>query len=158
MTPASLRSLSRGAAPGFLVVPATLRFGGLLVVDARVGRVRGRAIIDTGAERTLGNRALQRELLASREPGAARDATLVLGATPDVQDGEARLAPLIRVGEAILESVEVTFGDLHVFRVWDLEREPAMLLGMDLLGVAERLVIDYRRAELHIQPRPKRRR
>src|SRR5690349_6875172 len=37
---------------------AEMRFGGLPVVNARVGRTRVLAIIDTGAERSLGNRAL----------------------------------------------------------------------------------------------------
>ena len=48
---------------------------------------------------------------------------------------------------------QVTFGNLHVFRVWGLEHEPALLIGMDLLGTVERLVIDYRRREVQLKPR-----
>ena len=32
-----------------------------------------------------------------------------------------------------------------MFKLWGLDREPAMLIGMDMLGVLERLVISYRR-------------
>jgi len=39
-----------------------------------------------------------------------------------------------------------------VFRIWNLEREPAILIGMDLLGTVERLIIDYRRREVQIKP------
>ena len=59
----------------------------------------------------------------------------MFGATPEVGQGTSLIAPTIFLGEAELRDLEVTFGDLHVFRVWDLEHEPAMLIGMDLLGI-----------------------
>jgi hypothetical protein len=42
---------------------------------------------------------------------------------------------------------------LHVFDVWGLAGEPALLVGMDVLGVLEVIVIDYRRRELRFKPR-----
>jgi hypothetical protein len=39
-----------------------------------------------------------------------------------------------------------------VFRLWELENRPAMLIGMDVLGTLGTLVIDYRRKELQIRP------
>ena len=51
-----------------------------------------------------------------------------------------------------MRSLEVTFGDLNVFRIWGLENEPALLIGMDLLGTVRRLIIDYRRREILLQP------
>ena len=47
-----------------------------------------------------------------------------------------------------LTNLEVIFADFHVFKLWGLDQEPAMLIGMDMLGVLERLVIDYRRNEV----------
>jgi hypothetical protein len=44
--------------------------------------------------------------------------------------------------------MDVIFADFHVFKLWGLDQEPAMLIGMDMLGVLERLVIDYRRNEV----------
>jgi predicted aspartyl protease len=145
------RSRDQRAEPGFLVVPVYRRAGGLLIVDARIGRVRGRAIIDTGAERTLGNPELQRRL--AQHPGDDGEAgrpTQVYGATAAVTRGESRIAPAIRIGEASLDNLEITFADLHVFRYWKLDQVPALLIGMDLLGVVARLVVDYRRAEIHL--------
>ena len=52
------RSHAERAPDGYLVVPVTLKNGGLLRTTARIGRVRAVAIVDTGAERSLGNLAL----------------------------------------------------------------------------------------------------
>ena len=148
------RSSGRQRAPsGFLTIPITLEHDGLIVVPGRVGRVRVRAIIDTGAERTLGNVALRTALLEARREASAEMVTTVFGAMPDIGLGMSMIAPTIYLGEAELRDLEVTFGDLHVFRIWDLEDEPAILIGMDLLGSVERLVIDYRRRELQVKPR-----
>jgi predicted aspartyl protease len=149
-----VKSSGRQAArSGFLTIDVSLRHGGLIVVPGRVGKVRVKAIIDTGAERTLGNNALRQALLLVSRNGAEELATRVFGATPEVGQGTSLVAPTVFLGEAELRDLEVTFGDLHVFRVWDLEHEPALLIGMDLLGTVERLVIDYRRRELQIKPR-----
>ena len=52
------------------------------------------------------------------------------------------------IGDMNLTNLEVIFADFHVFKLWGLDKEPAMLIGMDMLGVLERLVIDYRRNEV----------
>ena len=148
------RSSGRQRAPsGFLTIPVSLKHNGLIVVPGKVGRVRVRAIIDTGAERTLGNNALREALLKARRAATAQMVTTVFGATPDIGQGMSMIAPTIYLGEAELRDLEVTFGDLHVFRIWKLEDEPAILIGMDLLGSVEHLVIDYRRRELQVKPR-----
>lgn len=144
------RSQGQRAEPGLLVVPFERRRGGLLVVEARIGRVRGRAILDTGAERTLGNLELKRRLASERGSGEPGRPTQVYGATETVQSGESLIAPQIRIGEAALDNLEITFADLHVFRYWKLDQVPAVMIGMDLLGVVARLIVDYRRAEVHI--------
>jgi len=40
---------------------------------------------------------------------------------------------------------------LHIFDHWQLRSEPAVLIGMDILGVLNTLIIDYRRNELHVR-------
>jgi hypothetical protein len=52
------------------------------------------------------------------------------------------------IGDMKLSNLEVIFADFHVFKLWKLDKEPALLIGMDMLGVLERLVIDYRRNEV----------
>ena len=149
---AIVRSQRSRPLPGHLVVPARQRFGGLLIVDARIGTIPVRAVVDTGAARSLGNRALQRRLRLRPRAGMPADETLVYGATDAMQSADFAEAPPITFGPAELSRVDVTFGDLHVFRVWNLESTPALLVGMDVLGTVSRLVIDYRRSELQVRP------
>jgi len=79
-----------------------------------------------------------------RDPVSA----VVHGATPDIADGDVQVIREATIGDMNLTNLEVIFADFHVFKLWGLDQEPAMLIGMDMLGVLERLVIDYRRNEV----------
>jgi hypothetical protein len=119
-----------------------------MILDVRVGRrIKAKAVIDTGAERSLGNLAL---LNAMNKGKKRRDpiSAIVHGATPDIADGEVQEIKEASIGDMKLTNLEVIFSDFHVFKLWGLDQEPAMLIGMDMLGVLERLVIDYRRNEV----------
>jgi predicted aspartyl protease len=135
---------------GYLRIPAKRVAGGLLVVDAKIGRVKVKAVIDTGAERSLGNRAL-REALYGVPVDDSPGRTQVLGATPEIALGHTSAAPPIVLGDATVNDVQVTFGDFHVFGVWGLRERPAVVIGMDVLGAVDSLVIDFRRAELYVR-------
>ena len=142
---------------GYLRIPARKVAGGLLMVDARIGGVSARAVIDTGAERTLGNAALRDALRARKHGGDARWAnTEVYGATVEVANGEASIAPPIKLGPAVIKGTEVVYGDFHIFKLWNLDSRPAALLGMDVLGTVEAIVLDYSRRELYLDVRPPR--
>ena len=140
------RSSGRRATSGYVTAKATLWQGGLLIVAGRVGSIPTRVIIDTGAERTIGNLPLRTAIQARSKPGDEFAAT-VFGATPDIESGTYFRAPTISVGPAKLVDLPVTFGDLYVFELWGLTEEPALVIGMDVLGRLERFVIDYRRQE-----------
>jgi hypothetical protein len=75
-------------------------------------------------------------------------AAVVHGATPDITDGEVQEIREATIGDLTLSNLEVIFADFHVFKLWGLDKAPALLIGMDMLGVLERLVIDYRRNEV----------
>ncbi len=141
---------STGRRPHYSMVTArALRNdNGLMIVDVRVGRrIKAKAVIDTGAERTLGNLALQTAINGKRRKHNIISA-MVHGATPDIADGGLQEIKSASIGDMTLSNLEVIFADFHVFKLWGLDREPAMLVGMDMLGVLERLVIDYRRNEV----------
>lgn len=146
------RSTGRRAAFGYLVVRAERRLGGLLLVDGRVGRVPVKAILDTGAERSLGNEPLRAALALSSNRPREAVMTTVVGATPHVAEGHSFVTPTITLGKAQLSNLVVTFGDLHVFGVWSLDEEPALLIGMDLLGRMQHIVIDYPLGEFQLKP------
>ena len=145
------RSTGRRAADGYLIVPARISSDGLLLVNGRIGGVHARIILDTGAERTIGNLALQRALEAGSRHGEVSAAT-VTGATPGAVGAVAFLAPAISIGDARMQNVPVTFADLHVFAVRGLLAAPALVIGMDVLGTVDRFVVDYRRREFQFRP------
>jgi predicted aspartyl protease len=132
---------------------ATLRFGGLVLVKARIGRERVQAIIDTGAERSLGNPALLQALGFEPKSDDPRDATMVLGATEHRVPGRIAQVPTLNLGEFEVTNLDVTFGDFEVFRLWGLDQHPAIVLGMDVIGQADGIAIDYRRGEIRVLPR-----
>jgi predicted aspartyl protease len=142
---------SSGRRPHYSMVTARAQRNdnGLMIVDVRVGRrIKAKAVIDTGAERTLGNLALQNALNKNRRRKREPVSAVVHGATPDIADGDVQQIKEATIGDMTLSNLEVIFADFHVFKLWELDQEPALLIGMDMLGVLERLVIDYRRNEV----------
>jgi predicted aspartyl protease len=143
---------SRGERPGlgFSRIPVKLARGRLLTMDVRIGSIRTRAIIDTGAQQTIGNLALRNALTRRARNSKIQD---VIGVTLDVAVGDSILAPPIYLGDVMIRGLYVTFSDMFIFEHWKLTREPTLLLGMDVLGLVDTLVIDYKLRELHIRPR-----
>ena len=143
-------SKNERSGPGFISVPFYSLRGPLVVVDAFVGQVRCKAIIDTGGQVTIANLALKDAL--SRVGAAPRSKIdSIIGATKDVQKGELMDTPAIGMGAITIHDPGVTFGDLYIFKQWRLTNEPAILIGMDTLGLLDTLIIDYRRHELQLR-------
>ncbi len=143
---------SRGERPGqgFETLPITMMRDHLLAIGVLVGRVRARAIIDTGAPDSLGNRALLDALKrqVKDEPG-----TEIIGVTLDVEHGNRLAVPVIRMGNVQVRRAVLTIGDVYIFKHWRMTSEPTIMLGMDVLGVLDQIVIDYKTRELHILTR-----
>jgi hypothetical protein len=152
------RSHNERAEAGFRTIPFQLVQGNLLQVDASVGGVRTRAIIDTGGQSTIANLALRQALERRSSPLTSRPDTIT-GVTTDVQEGDAAHTPPLLIsasdpgGGVEIRYHDVTFGDMHIFEHWHMTHEPAMLVGMDALGLLDMLIIDYRRHELQIRMR-----
>jgi predicted aspartyl protease len=145
-----VRSHGERARHDFTVVP--LRdVKGLLIADVRVGKVRAKAIVDTGAQGTIGNLALRQALMRHPPRDAKRED--IIGVTLDVQSGDDIRAPDINFGSLTVRGAHIVFGDMYLFQRWKLNDEPALTLGMDLLGSFDVLIIDYSRHELQIRPR-----
>ncbi len=146
-------SNSRGQRPStaFVRLPVKVRFKRLLLATGRVDGVKIHAVIDTGAQRTLGNNALRAELLRRRRLHSAPSKTAVIGMTDVVQEGDAIYTRRISLGDLVITDVDVIYGDIHVFKLWGLEEEPALLVGMDILGTLHTLIVDYRLKELQIR-------
>lgn len=141
------RSSGERAPPGFTTLRIKLLERHVPWVEAMVGGVRVKAVIDTGAQSTIGNLALRDALLAKRREVDPRDEG-VIGVTGDLQEGRSMAAPAIQLDRIMVRRARINFVDLHIFQRWQLRDEPAMLLGMDVIGVLDTVIIDYRRREL----------
>jgi hypothetical protein len=152
--------IARKTAPRDELHPSALIHGsrirdGLISIDARILRVRAIAIVDTGAERSLGNLALRDAVRKQLSESAGVLATAeVTGVTMDVVAGEAGAAPRITIGEGVkIDDVPITYGDFHIFKVWNLEKRPALILGMDVLGLVDAFSIDFSKGDMRIATR-----
>jgi hypothetical protein len=153
------RSRGEHADSGFKIIPFETMRGNLVVVEATVGGVRTKAIIDTGGQVTIANLSL-RQALERRRTQMLGQVTHIEGVTTDVQDADELKTPPLRMGGidetgSVIEIRyrDVSYGDMRIFEHWRLTDEPAMLVGMDALGLLDTLVIDYRRHELQIRMR-----
>lgn len=146
------RSRAEPAGEGYIAIPVKFMRGRIMVVEASMGGVPTLAVIDTGGQATLGNVAL-REALAERRRRMELAPDEVIGATLDVQTGDRTATPSLIMGGLRVTSNAMTFADFAIFEHWKLTGEPAMLIGMDVLGLLDALVIDYRRKELQVKVR-----
>ena len=144
------RSNGERAPPGFTTLRIKLLDQHVPWVEAMVGGVRVKAVIDTGAQSTIGNLALRDALLAKRREVDAREEG-VIGVTGDLQEGRSMAAPAIQLERIMVRRARINFVDLHIFQRWQLRDEPAMLLGMDVIGVLDTVILDYRRRELQVR-------
>jgi len=141
------RSKRERPGPGFETLPVRMMRDYLLVVDVVIGRVRTQAIIDTGAPDSLGNLALLEALKKQAEDDPGTD---IVGVTLDVERGSRVRMPTIHMQGVQVRGAVLTFSDVHIFQHWRMTREPAVMVGMDVLGVLDQIIIDYKSRELHL--------
>ncbi len=147
------RSRGQPAPLGFTTIPVKFASRQVPWVDAWIGPVKVKAVIDTGAQQTIGNLALRVALAAARRRAMELRNEGVIGVTGDVQEGQSAGVPTIRLGNVQVSNARVNFVDLHIFEHWRMLDEPAILIGMDVIGVLDTFILDYRRRELQLLPR-----
>ena len=144
------RSRNERTPADFVSIPLERSEEGLLMFHALVGNIRIQAIIDTGAQRTIGNLALRDALVHRHSQGYA---VQIFDVTAEAQAGETFPSPPIKLGSVEILEARITYGEMHIFGHWHLTKEPALLIGMDVLGLLDTFIIDYRRHELQFRMR-----
>lgn len=130
----------QGGNSGFeIVVRARRRSGQLIVTQATIDGVRTDVVIDTGAENSIGNRALQRAL-SRRGLQGETTLTSVTGQQVQAQIG---IGQKLSIGAMDISNVLLAFTDAPPFAALDLVKRPAMLLGMRELRLFDRVAIDF---------------
>lgn len=126
-----------------IVVTARNIAGRLILSDARIDGKRVDIIVDTGAQTSIGNLALKQMVMKRRQnvfPFFPTELTSVTGETvPAVRTAIRRIV----VGGVTMADLPVSFADSQAFRALNLEKRPALLLGMDTLRLFDRVEIDF---------------
>jgi predicted aspartyl protease len=146
VAPARRRGERVRRAPDEIIIQANSLFGQLVVTDARVAGERVRVILDTGSAVTMGNLALRRKL-ARRGKVVPISLISVTGGQLTADYGTVKS---IKIGDAEITDMPVAFADVPPFRVFGLEKKPAIMLGMDVLKLFTRVQIDFANRELRL--------
>ena len=107
-------------------------------------------VVDTGAEVSIGNLAMRRMIESAQRADAKRH-TDIESVTGQNTTGDWGLASRLKVGEMTINNLPVVYSDLNNFRIWKLDNQPAMLLGMDLLRTFDTVQIDFARREVRFR-------
>ena len=122
-----------------IVVTARRRSGQLIMTEAMLDGVRVNVVIDTGAETSIGNRALQRALSRRR----ALEQTTLYSVTGQNIVADMGFGRKLDIDKISFVNVEIAFADAPAFPALDLESKPALLLGMRDLRALDRVAIDF---------------
>jgi hypothetical protein len=144
------RSRDQATPRGFIRLPLKLTHGQLLSFEMKIGSVRTTAILDTGAQTTIGNHRLREALLRRMRDGNEQS---IIGVTLDIAMGRSIPVPPIDLGGVTVRNMHVTFGEMFIFDQWEMNDKPALLIGMDVIGTLDTLIIDYGRRQLYMRTR-----
>ncbi len=129
-----------GGNRGFeIVVTAKRRSGQLIMTDAVIDGVRTEVVIDTGAETSIGNLALQQALSRRRDQGN----TTLVSVTGQQIEAKLGTARHLVIGSMTINNLLIAYTDAPPFAALDLAKRPAILLGMRDLRAFDRVAIDF---------------
>jgi predicted aspartyl protease len=111
-------------------------------VDASLDGERIWVIVDTGAQVTVGNRALRARLEKHHRLGPTQPVEMlsVTGGRIVADEG---VAHIIHLGDAEIHDLPIAFAEVHPFKKLGLTDRPAILLGMDALKLFDRVSVDF---------------
>jgi len=139
-------SREEAATAGTVVVRGRSRFGQLILADAEVQGVKVFMVVDTGSDISVGNLALL-TLLTARSAALPSGQVTIVSATGRVSTAELHIIPQATLGNLSIRGMPLAFAQQHIFDYLRLVKEPAILLGMDVLRLCRRITVDIRRRQ-----------
>lgn len=133
-----------------IVVTGQVRHGYLILAEARIDDEPVTIVLDTGAELSIGNRALL-GLLGRRArlgPPVAAQQTSVTG---ELLIGQTQVVERLAIGDAELRQVAIMFADAETFRVIGRRNKPTLLLGMNAFRAFRQVAIDLGSRRLRLR-------
>jgi predicted aspartyl protease len=136
--------------PNEIVITGRLRSGHLIFTDASVDGEPVTAVVDTGAQLSMGNAALRRLLMRHRKLGRASPVQTI-SVTGQALNGDLHMVQAITLDDISVNGVEVMFADAETFRAIGREHKPTLLLGMNALRAFEEVAIDLDAKKLRLR-------
>ena len=134
-----------GGNRGFeIIVRARLRGDQLIMTNALVDGIKTDVVIDTGAQSTIGNRALQRAMARRRTP----ERTSLISVTGQEIAADLLFAHRVTIGSLDFTELPMIFADAPPFERLNLSEKPALLLGMAQLRAFQRVAIDFQEKKI----------
>ena len=124
--------------------------GRLRVSDCLVDGVRATAFIDTGAQISVGNRALKAAL--ALHGGLHSLGPLILkGVTGGEILSEVIPVSLIKLEDLSFTDSRLAIADVPSFDAWNVHNRPGLLIGMNFLRQFAAVTIDYRQKSIRFE-------
>jgi predicted aspartyl protease len=120
-----------------------VRNGLLAEVDGRVGNVSAKLMLDTGAQNCIANMQLSAALKRLHPRLERVDNVRVYGVTGQVIVGEAIALPKVDMRAFSVKDAGCVAAEAPIFDLWGLNKEPAMIVGVNLLSRLSTFSIDY---------------
>jgi len=132
-----------------IVYEARRNFADLAMIEARAGGIEMLAVLDTGAQVSIGNTALARLAGATRNTLASGESRAsIRSPTGEAVQAETMMLSHLRIGGVAIHQLPILVGDFHTFDIWGLRDTPCMLMGVDVMGLFNGVSIDLRRNEV----------
>jgi hypothetical protein len=138
------------ALPDEIVIVARRSRGQLILTHVRAGGLSLDAVIDTGAELTIGNPMLRDKLVRRHQQFLHVKG---LGVTGKEIDLEVAVIPELQIGGILIRNLPVAFADLPPFHVFGIADEPALFLGTDVLETFRKISLDFEARKVRFQLR-----
>lgn len=126
-----------------IVVRARSRDGRLIFTQAKIADRKVTVIVDTGSQVTIANPAL-RAMLSRRGYELPPERVMIQSVTGEQMYASMTKLPELELGGLKLQDLSVAFADAHIFRQLDLDKRPALLLGMNAMKAFDRISIDFK--------------
>ncbi|MFN3815508.1 retroviral-like aspartic protease family protein [Brevundimonas sp.] len=117
--------------------------GGMTVIEGRADRAPLSAVLDTGAQYSIGNRSLYNAIAVRRPSTIHRARPVILhGVAGQPVPGDLAILSELRLGGVRITGLPILFAALHVFDLWQAEETPTLLMGADIMRLFSRIILD----------------
>lgn len=120
-----------------------VRNGLLAEIDGKVGNVPTRLMLDTGSKSCVANMKLSSALLMQHPLLTRINGAAIYGVTGQRVNGQFIGLPKVDMRAFTVRDASCIAADAPIFDLWELNDEPAMIVGVDLLSRLDSFSIDY---------------